>query len=154
MPARSAGILIHRRLNGITEVLLVHPGGPFWRGKEQGAWQIPKRLFNASETPEAAARREAEEELGVSLDGPLYALGTVNQPGGKRVEVFAMQGNVDAASVHSNSFEVEWPPGSGRRATFPEIEAARWMPLDAAREAMLPSQREVLVRLAPFLDAT
>ncbi len=127
MVEQSAGVLLYRQGEQGLDVLLVHPGGPFWRNKGQGAWQIPKGLIEPDETPEVAARREAEEELGVPLAGSLLSLGTIRQAGGKQVHACALAGDLDPATVRSNLFELEWPPRSRRMHLFPEIDAARWL---------------------------
>jgi predicted NUDIX family NTP pyrophosphohydrolase len=144
---RSAGLLIFRRRAGALDVLLVHPGGPFWRNKDVGAWQIPKGLIESGEDGAVAARREAEEELGAAIAGELIPLGEIRQKGGKIVEAFAIESDFDAAAVHSNLFEMEWPPKSGRMQNFPEVDAARWFGIAEAREMMLESQRPLLKRL-------
>jgi len=151
---RSAGILLYRRGAGRLEVLLAHPGGPFWRKRDAGAWTIPKGLVDPDESAEHAARREFREELGVECAGPLVALGSVRQRSGKIVEAFAAEGDFDVASLASNTFEVEWPPRSGRMATFPEIDRAEWMPLPLARVKMLEAQRELLDRLESLIAAS
>lgn len=151
MPARSAGILLHRAAGATSEVLLVHPGGPFWRGKDVGAWQIPKGEIASGEDDETAARREVAEELGVEVDGPLASLGEVRQAGGKTVVAFAAERDVDAAAVVSNTVEIKWPPRSGRKLTIPEIDEARWLGLDEARRRMLPIQAPLLNRLSDLL---
>lgn len=151
MPQRSAGVLLYRRESGGLSVLLVHPGGPFWRKRDAGAWQIPKGLIEADETPEMAARREAEEELGVHLEGRFAALGEVRQAGGKYVVTFALEADLDPATVRSNCFTLEWPPKSGRMTQFPEVDRAAWFSLDEAAAMMLPSQRPFLERLAAQL---
>lgn len=115
--------------------------------KDRGAWQIPKGLIEEGEDPAAAARRETEEELGVVLDGPLHPLGAIRQAGGKLVTAFAVEHDLDPAAIESNLFEMEWPPKSGKRASFPEIGAARWMSPEEARAMMLPSQLPLLDRL-------
>jgi predicted NUDIX family NTP pyrophosphohydrolase len=143
---QSAGVLLYRDRGADRQVLLIRPGGPFWRGKDIGAWQIPKGGLEAGESSEAAARREAEEELGVPLTCPLVPLATIRQAGGKRVEAFAGAQDIDATMVRSNSFSLEWPPRSGQFRNFPEVEEARWFDLASARTAMLPSQ-------VPLLDA-
>lgn len=130
------------------EVLLVHPGGPYWRRKDAGAWQIPKGAIEPGETAEAAARREAAEELGVVLDGPLEPLGDIRQAGGKLVTAFAAERDLDPAGIVSNMFAMEWPPRSGKLASFPEVDAAKWLTLARAAEVMLPSQVPLLDRLA------
>ena len=144
MAARSAGILLFRRDRGCPEVLLVHPGGPFYRNKDAGHWQIPKGLVEPGEDAAQAARRETEEELGISLEGEAWPLATIKQAGGKIVEAFALEGDLDAAAVTSNEFEVEWPPKSGQLQRFPEVAEARWMGLAEARAMMLPSQLPLL----------
>jgi predicted NUDIX family NTP pyrophosphohydrolase len=138
-------VLIYRRAGETIEVLLVHPGGPYWRSRQRGWWQIPKGLVEPGEAIEAAARREAEEELGIPLTSPFERLGTIRQAGGKRVEGFATEEDIDIAKIASNTFTIEWPRGSGRQQAFPEVDEARWFSLAEAAEWMLPSQR-------PFLD--
>ncbi|MGJ4927430.1 NUDIX domain-containing protein [Bradyrhizobium sp. HKCCYLS2038] len=148
MPARSAGVLAFRRTNGRLEVLLVHPGGPFWRTKDLGAWSIPKGEFGAGEDAEAVARREFAEELGTELTAPLIPLGEIKQRGGKVVEAFATEIDLDADAIVSNDFELEWPPRSGRRQRFPEVDRAAWFDLDEARARINPAQAALLDRLA------
>lgn len=151
MPIRSAGIVFYRRDTAGVSVLLVHPGGPFWRNRRTGAWQIPKGVIERHEDAAVAARREVAEELGVRVEDTLAFLGKVRQAGGKIVEAFAVEQDIEVASIVSNSFEREWPPRSGRMQAFPEVDEARWMTLpDAARE-MLPSQRPLLAALAAYL---
>lgn len=144
MPPPSAGILLFRDREERTEVLLIKPGGPFWRNKDAGAWMIPKGAIEAGETPIEAAMREFEEEIGQPLKTVPFALCSVRQAGGKLVEVFACEGDVDAAKIASIKFEMEWPPKSGELQTFPEAEAGRWMPIVEARRLMLPSQLPIL----------
>jgi predicted NUDIX family NTP pyrophosphohydrolase len=146
-PVRSAGILLYRRREGRVEVLLVHPGGPFWARKDDGAWSIPKGECDGSEDPEAAARREFAEETGAGLPGALRALTPVAQSRGKTVHAFAAEGDLDPASVRSNSVSIEWPPRSGRRATFPEVDRAAWFALDDARRKILQGQRPLFDEL-------
>jgi len=147
MPSpRSAGILLFRERDGQTEVLLIKPGGPFWRNKDVGAWMIPKGGIEAGEAPAEAALREFEEETGVRLTTVPFPLARVRQAGGKWVDAFAVEGDVDSAAVRSNDFECEWPPRSGRMQRFPEVAEARWMNFSQARDLMLPSQ-------LPFIDA-
>ena len=131
--------------------MLVHPGGPYWRGRDRGAWQIPKGEIAAGENAEAAALREAQEELGISLQGTLVPLGPLRQAGGKIVEGFALEQDLDATAVVSNRFEIEWPPRSGLYQSFPEIDAARWFSVAEAEAMMLPSQQPFLDRLADYL---
>lgn len=145
-PPRSAGILLFRQRDGATEVLLVRPGGPYWRNKDAGAWMIPKGMVERGEESADAALREFEEETGMRLTAVPFPLATVRQAGGKTVEAFAVEGDVDTNAIRSIEFEMEWPPKSGQRRSFPEVEEARWMPLAQAREMMLPSQ-------LPLLDA-
>lgn len=144
MPRRSAGVLLHRSGRNGLEVLLVHPGGPFWRSRNVGAWQIPKGEIEAGEDAEAAARREAQEELGVAVDVPLIFLEEVRQAGGKLVTAFAGAMDFDAAAIVSETTEIEWPRGSGRRLTIPEIDEARWLSPAEARRLILPSQMPLL----------
>lgn len=151
----SAGILAFRRAKRGLEVLLVHPGGPFWRNKDEGAWSIPKGEVSPSEDREQAARREFAEELGPTASiGPLRALGEVRQRGGKRVIAFAGEAEFDAAKLSSNTFEIEWPPKSGRTQIFPEVDRAAWLDLSAARTKILSSQIELLDRLEAALSPT
>jgi predicted NUDIX family NTP pyrophosphohydrolase len=145
-PPPSAGILLFRQRAGQTEVLLVKPGGPFWRNRDAGAWMIPKGMIEPGEAPAEAALREFEEETGTRLSAVPFPLATVRQAGGKMVEAFAVEGDLDPAVITSIEFELEWPPKSGRRQQFPEVEQARWMNLAEARDYMLPSQ-------LPLLDA-
>jgi predicted NUDIX family NTP pyrophosphohydrolase len=141
----SAGILMFRRQGKESLVLLVHPGGPFWKKKDLGAWSIPKGEHGPSEDAETAARREFMEELGVAPSGALRSLGRVRQRGGKKVEAFALEGDFEVENVKSNSFAMEWPPKSGKIQNFPEIDRAEWFSLECARVKILASQ-------LPFLD--
>ena len=154
MAKRSAGILLYRVPAGELEVLLVHPGGPFWARKDQGAWSIPKGEYEAGEDPRAGATREFEEELGAPLPADeLIDLGTVKQRGGKVVTAFAAEGDLDPAAVRSNTFEMEWPPRSGRLREFPEVDRAGWFDPAAAREKLVPAQAELVDRLLGRLNA-
>ncbi|HEV2567303.1 NUDIX domain-containing protein [Sphingomonas sp.] len=144
----SAGVLLFRHTGDALDVLLARPGGPYWRSKDVGAWQIPKGAIEVGEAPVEAALREAEEELGFRPQGELLPLGQLRQAGGKLVEAFAVEAMFDPAQLVSNSFEMEWPPRSGRRERFPELEEVRWFGLDAARAMILPSQLPFLDRLA------
>lgn len=149
MVVHSAGILLHRPGPAGPQVLLGHMGGPFWARKYAGAWSVPKGEHGPDEDPLAAAVREFAEELGSSPPpGPPVALGTVRQPSGKRLTVFALAGDLDADAVVSNTFTLEWPRGSGRLREFPEIDRAGWFDLDAAREAIVRGQVPFLDRLA------
>jgi predicted NUDIX family NTP pyrophosphohydrolase len=138
---------MYRGTSRSLEVLLVHPGGPFWRNKDEGAWSIPKGEIDVGENPEDVARREFLEELGTVPIAPLQPLGEVRQRGGKRVHAFAMKGDLDVGAVVSNTFEIEWPPRSGRTQTFPETDRAEWFALPAARTKILDGQRPLLDRL-------
>ena len=153
MAEHSAGILLYRRgLAGI-EVLLVHPGGPFWRNKDVGAWQIPKGKIDEGEELLEAALREFEEELGVTPKGIARPLGRVRQAAGKLVDAFALEGDLDADAISSTNFEMEWPPRSGAMRSFPEVDRAAWFSLDEAREKMLISQQPLLDQLEAQLRA-
>ena len=147
---RSAGILLFRRSDGALELLLVHPGGPFWARKDEGAWSIPKGEYDEAQDPQAAALREFEEETGQPLPVADYArlieLGSARQSGGKVVTAWAAEGDLDADKVVSNTFELEWPPRSGRLQTFPEVDRAGWFSVDEARVKLLRGQ-------LPFIDA-
>ncbi|MEA3040514.1 MAG: hypothetical protein QOC65_3 [Sphingomonadales bacterium] len=145
---------MHRRRGGAIEVLLVHFGGPFWAKRDAGAWAIPKGLIEPGETPEAAARREFREELGFEAKGALVPLGRIRQKGGKWVEAFALEGDLDPDAIVSNCFTVEWPPGSGRFASYPEVDRAAWYPLAEARAKLLPSQLPLLDRLEAALSGS
>lgn len=144
MPLLSAGILMWRRRGGTVEVLLGHFGGPQWQKRDEGAWAIPKGLVEPDEALEACARREFEEELGVRPEGELMPLGRIRQKGGKWVEAFALEGDLDADRIVSNPFTVEWPPRSGRLRSYPEIDRAGWFGLAEARRKILPSQLPIL----------
>jgi len=146
MPLKSAGIIAYRKRRRL-EVLLVNPGGPFWRNKDLGAWSIPKGEYADEEDGEIAARREFAEELGLELSVPLIALGEVKQRGGKLVTAFAAELDIDTSSLRSNTFEIEWPPRSGKRHTFPEVDRAEWFTLKEAQERINAGQRPLLDRL-------
>jgi predicted NUDIX family NTP pyrophosphohydrolase len=134
----------------VREVLLVHPGGPYWAKKDAGAWSIPKGEYE-DDDPRACARREFEEELGSPLpaDAELTELGTVKLKSGKQITAFAVEGDLDAEAISSNTFTLEWPPRSGRTQEFPEVDRAGWFDLETAREKLNPAQAELLVRLSP-----
>jgi len=142
---------MYRRLGSKLEVLLVHPGGPYWERRDEGAWSIPKGEIDPGEDAEDAARREFTEETGSRLTGPLEPLGEIRQRGGKRVIAFAAEGDVDVRTVKSNTFEIEWPPKGGKMQTFPEIDRAEWFDLPVARGKMLEGQRPLLERLAALV---
>ena len=149
MPRRSAGILLHRRGDAGVEVLLVHPGGPFWASKDAGAWSIPKGELNDGEEPLASALREFQEETGTRLaPGATIELGEVVQRGGKRVVAWGVEGDLDAATVPSNTFLMEWPPRSGAMREFPEVDRAAWFSIDDAQRKIIAGQRPILNELA------
>lgn len=151
MATTSAGVLLYKRTGREPQVLLVHPGGPFWRNRDEGAWSIPKGVVQSGETPEIAARREFAEELGGVATGELRPLGEIRQSGGKRVIAFALEGEFDCGDLRSNQFEIEWPPRSGGLVSFPEVDRAEWFTFAQAREKILPSQAPLLGRLAEAL---
>lgn len=141
----SSGLLVYRRINGL-EVLLAHPGGPFWARKDDGVWTIPKGLVE-SEDLLACARREFTEETGLSVDGPFVPLGPVKQKSGKTVHAFAAEANLDLTNCRSNVFELEWPPRSGKRKRFPEIDRVAYFGVEAARGKILAYQEPFLPEL-------
>ena len=146
MPKKtSAGLLLYRRRGDALEVFLVHPGGPFWAKKDLGAWSLPKGEFEAGEDPLEAAKREFTEETGFPIDGEFRPLQPLRQPSGKTIYAWAVEGDCDPAELRSNTFEMEWPPKSGKRAAFPEVDRAEWFSIDEARERIIAGQ-------APFLD--
>lgn len=151
MPETSAGILLYRRRNGAVEVLLVHPGGPFWASKDEGAWSIPKGLLAPGEDAAAAALREFAEETGYLPSGSLQPLGTHRQPSGKRVVAFALEGDFDPAKLRSNTFTLEWPPRSGRFREVPEADRAGWFGIEDARRRILRGQAPILDKLVEVL---
>lgn len=142
---------MYRRSGSAVEVLLVHPGGPFWAKKDEGAWSIPKGEFAADESPASAARREFVEETGIDPGADLVPLAVVAQSRAKVVHVFAVEGDIDPATIQSNQFELEWPPRSRRMQSFPEIDRAQWFALDEARVKMVAGQRPILDALAAKL---
>jgi predicted NUDIX family NTP pyrophosphohydrolase len=153
MPKQSAGLLPFRVHDGRFEVFLVHPGGPFWAKKDSGAWSVPKGEFAEGEDPLATAQRELTEETGFTANGPFRPLGTIRQPGGKVVHAFAVAADFDPARIVSNTFELEWPPRSGRKTAFPEVDRAAWFDLVTARQKMNAAQTELLDRLIAALAA-
>jgi len=153
MPRRSAGLLMYRRAGAGLEVLLVHPGGPFWAKKDRGAWMIPKGEYADDEAPLAAAQREFVEETGARPHGAFVPLGEIRQPGGKHVAAWAVEGDFDPATLVSHTFEFEWPPRSGRTRSFPEVDRARWFTPQEAREFILPAQRVFIDRLEGLLTS-
>ena len=151
MPKRSSGILMYRRPRADIEFLLVHPGGPFWAKKDWGAWSIPKGEYSEGEDPLTVARREFEEETGARAEGDFLPLGDLVQPGRKIVTAWAVEGDFDPSTLKSNEFELEWPPKSGRRASFPEVDRAAWFSPANARRKILPAQGEFIARLLTAL---
>jgi len=149
---QSAGVLLYRRYHDIIQVFLVHPGGPFWKNKDAGAWSIPKGEFMAGEDPLGAAKREFEEETGQKISGEAIALNPIKQKSGKTVFAWAIEGNVDAENIKSNLFEMEWPPRSGKQASFPEVDKAGWFDLPTAAEKLIPAQVDFIRQLEEILD--
>ena len=148
MARKSAGIVLYRSGAAGIEVLLVHPGGPFWAKKDAGVWSIPKGEYEDDEDPLACALREFEEETGTQLGSDdVVELGSVRQKSGKQVTAWAVAGDLDPDTVRSNTFSMEWPPRSGRKAEFPEVDRADWFGLDVAREKLVTAQAELLDRL-------
>jgi predicted NUDIX family NTP pyrophosphohydrolase len=145
VPKSSAGILLYRRKDGGLEVFLVHPGGPFWVSKDHGAWSIPKGLFEEDEDPLAAARREFLEETGFELKGAPHALTPRRQASGKIIHAWAVEGELDASQLRSNTFTMEWPKGSGKVREFPEVDRGEWFALAEAKRRLQPGQ-------VPFLE--
>ena len=151
MPKRSAGLLMFRGAGADLAVLLVHPGGPFWAKKDLGAWSIPKGEYPDDEDPLAVAQREFAEETGAQPRGHFWALGEIVQAGGKRVSAWAVEGDFDPAALVSNTFEMEWPPRSGRKRSFPEVDRAEWFSPEAAREKINAGQRVFVDRLVELV---
>ena len=143
---KSAGILLYRNHKEV-EVFLVHPGGPFWKNKDDGAWSIPKGEYNDDEDPLEAAKREFKEETGIDIDGDFIELEPVKQKGGKMVQAWALEKNISADAIDSNTFSMEWPPKSGKMQQFPEVDKAKWCTMDEARKKINPSQAALLEQL-------
>jgi predicted NUDIX family NTP pyrophosphohydrolase len=150
-PNVSAGLLLFRRPDGELALFLAHPGGPFWRDRDAGAWTIPKGIVNPGEALLDAACREFEEETGIQAAGPFLPLGSVRQKAGKVVHAWAWEGDADPARIVSNTTTSEWPPGSGRRITYPEVDRCAWFDPEAARAYMNPAQAELVDRLETML---
>ncbi len=151
MAQRSAGILLYRRRRGGVEVLLVHPGGPFWANKDEGAWSIPKGLYAADEDPLAAARREFAEETGAEVAGEAVALGSFRQSSAKIVDAWAIEGDFDPATLESNTFTLEWPPRSGETREVPEVDRAGWFTPEEAVRKLVKGQRPIIQALLRHL---
>lgn len=148
---KSAGLLVYRKLLHELQVMLVHPGGPFWKNKDTGAWSIPKGEFTDEEEPLAAAKREFEEETNLQVSGKFLPLTPVKQKSGKLIYAWAVQNNMDVSSIKSNLFEMEWPPKSGNMQSFPEIDKAGWFKVEQAKEKMIPGQFAFIEELQQLL---
>lgn len=152
MPIKqSAGILLYRMINNVLEVFLVHPGGPFFKNKDEGSWSIPKGEFLGDEEALSAAIREFEEETGQSIDGNFISLGFIRQKSGKTVYAWAVEGDIDHQTIFSNTCEVEWPPRSGKKITIPEVDRAAWFDVDEAKRKINPAQVELIDNLVSKL---
>ncbi len=151
MGKRAAGILLYRGKGSSLEVLLIHPGGPYWANKDDQAWSIPKGEFLDNEDPLTAAQREFQEETGFSLQGPFISIGSIRQSSGKVVQAWAVEGNLDASAIQSNSFRLEWPPRSGKYQDFPEADRGDWFSLTQARKKILKVQLPFLANLERLL---
>ena len=147
MQKQSAGLLLYKLTGGILQVLLVHPGGPYFRKKDDGAWSIPKGEYLDDEDPLIAAQREFEEEVGKPITGNFIKLQPVKQKSGKVVHAWAVEGDIDHQNIVSNMFEIEWPPKSGKRASFPEIDRAGWFNIDEAKLKIIPGQVGLIAEL-------
>ena len=153
MAKTSAGLLMFRMTRGEPEVLLVHPGGPFWERRDEGAWSLPKGERQAGETALRAAQREFEEETGFPADGEFLPLTSLKQPSGKVIEAWAFAGDCDPAQLRSNLFSVEWPPKSGQSHQFPEVDRAEWLSVPVALRKIVPGQRGFVTELATLVRA-
>ncbi|KPK91068.1 MAG: NUDIX hydrolase [Deltaproteobacteria bacterium SM23_61] len=151
MAKKSAGLLMFRRVSGGVEVFLVHPGGPFWARKDEGAWSIPKGEYASGEDPLETARREFQEETGFQASGEFIPLTSLKQPSGKVISAWALEGDCDAASIRSNTFSMEWPPRSGKQQEFPEVDRAGWFTIPAGKEKILKGQAPFLEELSEIL---
>ncbi len=153
MTKQSAGLLMYRKHGDSVQVLLVHPGGPFWAKKDEGAWSMPKGEFGETDDALKAARREFEEETGFLPTGKFVRLGSIRQPSGKVVHAWAFEGDLDAKKVKSNTFSMEWPPQSGKQQEFPEIDRAEWFSVETAREKISKGQMEFLDELLRIIES-
>ena len=153
-PNVSAGLLLYRRSQNGLEIFLAHPGGPFWKARESGAWTIPKGVIDPEEDPLDAARREFTEETGIEPQGPFVPLGSIRQRAGKTIHAWAWEGDADANSTTSNEMRTEWPRGSGRWITFPEVDRCAWFGSVTAKARINPAQAELIDRLEALLDGT
>lgn len=147
----SADLLLYKFQEGKLNVFLVHPGGPFWKNKDLGAWSIPKGEYNENEEPLKAAVRELEEETSVKVSGNFMALTSIRQKGGKLVQAWAIETDVNADNIRSNTFEMEWPPRSGKKASFPEVDRVAWFSIEEARKKINPAQQALLDELVELL---
>jgi predicted NUDIX family NTP pyrophosphohydrolase len=152
MLKQSAGILLYKLTNGLLKVFLVHPGGPYFLKKDEGAWSVPKGEFLDNEDPLAAARREFEEEVGKPITGNFIKLQPVKQKSGKVVHAWAVEGDIDHENITSNTFEIEWPPKSGKRTSFPEIDRAGWFTIDEAKAKIIPGQVGLIEELGGWYN--
>ncbi|TMA86760.1 MAG: NUDIX domain-containing protein [Deltaproteobacteria bacterium] len=150
---KTAGLLLYRIRDSAVEVFLVHPGGPFWAKKDEGAWSIPKGEFADDEQPLSAATREFQEETGFSMEGNFMALAPLKQRSGKLVYAWALEGDCDAGAIKSNLFSMEWPPRSGKRQEYPEVDRASWFTLESAKRRIVPGQIAFLEELQQMLDS-
>jgi predicted NUDIX family NTP pyrophosphohydrolase len=148
MGKQSAGILLYRKIEGKLQVFLVHPGGPFFKNKDEGSWSVPKGEFLDDEDPLEAAKREFEEETGQAITGNFVGLKPIIQKGGKRVQVWAVAGDIDHLTIKSNHFEMEWPPRSGKQQSFPEVDRAAWFDINVAVVKINPAQAELIDELS------
>lgn len=151
MAKTSAGIALYRVREEAVELFLVHMGGPFWSKKDDGAWTFPKGEYEEGDDPLDAARREFREETGFGIDGTFVALEAVTQRGGKMIQLWAVEGDIDADAIHSNTFSMEWPPRSGKTAEFPEVDRAAWFSLGEARRKLVPGQVAFVDQLGSIL---
>lgn len=151
MPKQSAGILLYKLTDGLLQVFLVHPGGPFFQKKDEGAWSIPKGEYIDGEAPLAAAQREFEEEVGKPITGNFIKLQPIKQKSGKVVHAWAVEGDIDHENIISNTFEIEWPPKSGKLSSFPEIDRAGWFSIDVAKTKIIPGQVGLIEELEGLL---
>ena len=154
MSVHSAGILVYRYKNNDLQVLLVHPGGPFWSGKDLGAWSIPKGIFDESEKPLDAAKREFREETGFVVEGEFIELGELRQPSKKIIHAWSIEGNFDTSQLKSNTFKMEWPRNSGNIQEYPEVDKGEWFSLDIAQKKIFKGQRDFLTRLVNRLNVS
>lgn len=152
MAKKSAGLVMYRFRDARLEVLLVHPGGPFWRNKDDGVWSIPKGEYTEDEDPFEVAKREFKEETGYEAEGNFIKLAPVKQPSRKIIAAWAFEGDCDAGKIKSNTFSMEWPPRSGKQAEFPEVDRAAWFPIDAAKSKLLKGQVGLIEQLCEALD--